>query len=129
LIVVPATRVSRVRDDGGVAAAIVLFPIFFAVVFMFVQGVFWQNARTAASTAADHAAQAVALFGAPAGEAQAEAAAMAQSAGLRNVNVSVDRGGRLTVAVVTGRAPGIIAGTSITVTARSVAPTEGVRTP
>ena len=33
----------RLHDDRGVVAtAIVLFPVFAAVVFMFVQGAFWQ---------------------------------------------------------------------------------------
>ena len=35
----------RWRDPRGVAATIVLFPIFVAVTFMFVQGVYWQLDR------------------------------------------------------------------------------------
>jgi len=111
----------RLRDDRGmVAATIVLFPIFAAVVFMFVQGAMWQNDRQAAAAAADHASQAVALQGGSSGEAQADAAAMARSAGLRDVTVTISRGADATVVEVTGTAPGILHGM-----ARSVTPTEG----
>lgn len=124
------SRYGRLGDDRGVAAtAIVLFPMFATVVFMFAQGAMWQNDRQAAAAAADHASQAVALHGGSSGEAQAEAARMMRAAGLRNVNVSISRGGDATIVEVSGTAPGLITGTSITVSARSVAPTEGLDGP
>ena len=54
-------------DDRGVAAAIVLFPMFAAVVFMFVNGAMWQLDRQVATAAADRASQAVALHGSSVG--------------------------------------------------------------
>lgn len=123
------TRRARLRDDRGVAATIVLFPIFAAVVFMFVQGAMWQNDRQAAAAAADYASQAVALQGGSTGAAQSEASAMMRSAGLRDVTVSISRGADATVVEVSGTAPGILVGMSVAVSARSVTPTEGLDGP
>ena len=116
---------TRVRDDErGVAASIVLFPLFAAVVFMFVQGAWWQIGRQAASSAADRASQAVALYGYSSGEAEAAAVEQMTSAGLDNVSVSISRGADFTVVEVSGVADGLLSGMSITVTARAVTPTE-----
>ena len=122
-------RSARLADDSGVAATIVLFPVFAACVFMFVQAVFWQNDRLVASAAADRASAAVALYGSSAGDAQAIAVEQMTSAGLRDVSVSVSRGADTTVVEVSGTAPGLLAGMSITVTARSVTPSERYRAP
>lgn len=113
------------RDDRGVAATIVLFPIFAAVVFMFVQGAMWQTDRQVATAAADRASQAVALYGSSSGDAQSAAVTQMQSAGIRDVSVSISRGADVTVVEVSGTAPGLLTGMSVTVTARSVTPTEG----
>ena len=59
---------ARWRDPRGVAATIVLFPIFVAVTFMFVQGVYWQLDRQVAVAAADRASEAVAMYGSSASE-------------------------------------------------------------
>ena len=99
---------ARWRDPRGVAATIVLFPIFVAVTFSFVQGVYWQLDRQVAA-------------------AEAVAVAQMESAGIRDVSVSVSRGADLTTVSVSGTSPGIIAGTSVHVSARSVTPSEGVR--
>lgn len=123
------TRRALLRDERGVAATIVLFPLFAACVFMFVQAVFWQNDRQVASAAADRASAAVALYGSSSGEAQAMAVQQMTAAGLRDVSVSVSRGADATVVEVSGTAPGLLSGMSITVTARSVTPSEGFRTP
>lgn len=119
----------RMADDRGVAATVVLFPLFAVSVFAMVQGILWQNQRQVAVAAADAASAAVALYGASPDTAQAEALAQARSAGLREVSVSISRDARFTVVEVSGVAPGIIAGTSVTVTARSVTPSEGYRSP
>lgn len=118
------SRHRRLRDDRGVAATIVLFPIFAACVFMLVQGAMWQTDRQVASAAADRASQAVALYGSSAGDAQSAAIGQLQSAGLRDVSVSISRGTDLTVVEVSGNAPGLLSGTSVTVSARSVTPSE-----
>lgn len=118
------SRHRRLRDERGVAATIVLFPVFAASVFMFVQGAMWQTDRQLASAAADRASQAVALYGSSAGDAQSAAISQMQSAGLRNVSVSISRGAELTVVEVSGTAPGLLSGMSVMVSARSVTPSE-----
>ena len=116
---------ARVRDDErGVAASIVLFPLFAAVVFMFVQGAWWQISRQAATAAADRASQSVALYGYSAGEAEAVAVEQMAGSGLRDVSVTISRGDDSTVVEVHGTAPGLLSGMSISVSARSVTPTE-----
>jgi hypothetical protein len=67
------------------------------------------------------------MYGASVGDAQADAVAQMESAGLRDVTVSISSGTDATTVVVSGQAPGLLAGTSITVTARSTAPSEGYR--
>jgi len=117
--------VSRLRDDDrGVAASIVLFPLFAAVVFMFVQGAWWQIGRQTAAAAADRASQSVALYGYSPSEAESVAVEQMQSGGLRDVSVSISRGDEFTVVEVSGTAPGLLAGMSTTVSARAVTPTE-----
>jgi hypothetical protein len=90
---------------------------------MIVQTVTWQHTRQNVTAIADRTSLAVAAYEIPAGEAQADAQASLTSSGVRNVVVSVERGEQLTVVVITGRVPGILAGTSIRVSARSVSPT------
>lgn len=118
---------SRWRDRRGMAATIVLFPIFVAVTFMFVQGVFWQLDREVASAAADRASEAVAMYGSAPGAAQAIAVAQMESAGIRNISVNVSRGAEFTTVEVSGTSPGILTGMSVSVSARSVTPSEGYR--
>ena len=118
-------RFARLRDDRGVVAtAIVLFPIFAVVVFMFVQGAFWQLDVQAARAAADKASEAAAMYGHSSGSAEALAIQQMQSAGIRDVSVSVSRGDDLTVVDVSGTAAGLLPGTSIRVSAHSVTPSE-----
>ena len=93
---------ARWRDPRGVAATIVLFPIFVAVTFMFVQGVYWQLDRQVAAAAADRASEAVAMYGSSAGAAEAVAVAQMESAGIRDVSVSVSRGSDLTTVTRVG---------------------------
>ena len=119
----------RSTDDRGVAATIVLFPLFAAATFMVVQAAFWQNDRQVAAAAADRASAAVALYGSSAGEAEAVAREQLASAGLRDVEVAVSRGADATTVTVSATAPGLLAGMSVTVSARSVTPTEGYRAP
>ena len=121
----------RRSDDRGIAASIVLFPVFAALTFMFVQATFWQNDRQVAAAAADHASSAVALYGADAGRIESEAVAMLESAGMHSVSVSIAAGGPggTTVVIVTATAPGLLPGMAVTVSARSTAPAEGYRAP
>lgn len=120
----------RLRDDErGVAATIVLFPLFAVVTFMFVQAISWQHDRQLASVAADRASSAVALYGAAPSSAEADAAGRLRSAGMHNVTVSITRHADMTVVEIDGDAPGILVGTSAHVHARSVTPTERFDSP
>ena len=113
-------------DDRGVAAAIVLFPIFAAVVFMFVNGAMWQLDRQVATAAADRASQAVALHGSSVGAAQSVAVEQMAAAGIKDIAIDVSRGADFTTVSVSGRSPGLLAGMTVTVSATSVTPTEGL---
>jgi hypothetical protein len=121
--------VRRWTDERGAAATIMLFPLFAVVTFMFVQSTMWQQDRQVASAAVDRASAAIALYGSDAGAAQAEAAGKMRAAGMRNVTVAVSYDGDRVVVVATGTAPGIIIGTSASVTVRSVAPIEQFQDP
>ena len=113
------------RDDrGGVAATIVLFPLFAVVAFAFVQAMLWQRDRDLAAAAADRASSAIALYEADTGGAQGDLENDLRSLGLRDITVSVSRQADITVVEVSGDAPGIIIGTSVRVHARSVTPTD-----
>jgi hypothetical protein len=111
-------------DERGTAATILLFPIFAVVTFMFIQALLWQHDRQMAASAADRASSAVALYGSSPGMAQAAALDDLRRAGLENPSVSITRGADQTEVVVSGTAPGILIGTSSTVSARSVTATE-----
>jgi Flp pilus assembly protein TadG len=113
------------RDDrGGVAATVVLFPLFAVVAFVFVQAMLWQRDRDLAAAATDRASAAIALYDAAPAGAHDELETTLRSLGLENVSVSVDRGGDVTVVEASGDAPGILIGTSVRVHARSVTPTD-----
>jgi Flp pilus assembly protein TadG len=126
-----ATVLQRFRRDdrGGVAATIILFPLFAVVAFMFVQVMLWQRDRDLASAAADRASSAIALYDAGPAGVQGELESSLRSIGLRNVAVSVSRGADTTVVEVSGDAPGILIGTSVRVHARSVTPTNRYSAP
>lgn len=119
----------RAADERGIAATIVLLPIFAAATFMLVQAVFWQNDRQVAANAADRASAAVALHGARVGDAEADAVAQLASAGLSDISVSITRGPATTTVQISARAPGLLTGMSVTVSATSVTPSEGYRAP
>jgi hypothetical protein len=115
-----------VNDERGVAAAIVLFPLFAATVFMFVNGAMWQLDRQVATAAADRASQAVALHGSSVGAARGVAVQQMAAAGMESIAVSISRGADFTTVSVSGRSPGLLSGMSVTVQATSVTPTEGL---
>ena len=118
------------RDDrGGVAATIVLFPLFAVITFAFVQVMLWQRDRDLAAAAADRASSAIALYGAGPGGAHGELESDLRSLGLRNIAVSVSRSDDVTVVEVSGDAPGILIGTSVRLHARSVTPTDRYNAP
>ena len=113
-------------DERGVAATIVLFPMFAAAVFMLVNGAMWQLDRQVATAAADRASQAVALYGSSVGAAHSVAVAQMESAGIEDISVSISRGADSTTVSVSGTSPGLLSGMTVTVRATSVTPTEGL---
>lgn len=115
------------RDERGVAATVVLFPIFMALAFMSVQAVAWQNDRQVIAAAADRASAAVALYGSTSGEAEAFARQRLESAGMRDIAVSISRGETATVVTISASAPGLLIGTSITVSASASTSSERVQ--
>lgn len=119
----------RVRDDRGTAASIVLFPLFAALTFVFVQAAFWQQDRQLTTAAADRASAAVALYGSDPGQTQSEAIERLERSGMTNVVVTITSGLDTTTVVITGSAPGILVGTSSTLSATSITPNEGFRAP
>ena len=116
-------------DERGVAATIVLFPMFAAVVFMFVNGAIWQLDRQVATAAADRASQAVALYGSSVGAARSVAVEQMAAAGIDSISVEISRGAEFTTVFVSGKSPGLLSGMSVTVSATSVTPTEGLDAP
>jgi hypothetical protein len=117
------------RDERGIAATIVLFPLFAVAAFSAVQAISWQHDRQLAAAAADRASSAIALYDTDAGRAVGEAESRLERAGMRNVTVTVTRTEDLTIVEISGDAPGILIGTSVRVHARSVTPTEGFDQP
>lgn len=122
-----ASDCSRLRDARGVAATVVLFPIFIALALMLVQAIAWQNDRQVVAAAADRASAAVALYGSTSGDAEAFARQRLESAGMRDVSVSIARGTAATVVTISASAPGLLLGTSITVSARATTSSERVQ--
>ena len=120
---------SMIVDERGSAATIMLFPVFAICALVLVQGVFWQQDRTVAEAAANRASSAVALYDATTGDAEAEAIARMQAAGIVDVSVSISRDNNATIVVVSGTAHGLLPFTSQPISARSVTPTEVFRAP
>lgn len=120
---------SRIDDDRGAVTSILLFPVFAICALLLVQGVFWQQDRTVAASAADRASAAIALYNAAPSDAEADALARMSAAGLVNVAVSITRNADVTVVVVTGTSHGLLPFTSSTISARSVTPTESFVAP
>lgn len=117
----------RLRDARGVAATIVLFPIFMALTFMMVQAIWWQNDRQLVAAAADRASAAVALYGSSGAEAETIARQRLEAAGLREISVSISGGADVTVVTISAAAPGLLGGTSITVSASATTSSERVQ--
>jgi hypothetical protein len=102
-----------------------LTPVFVVLAFAAVQAALWSHARTEARVVARDAAALVARSGAAPADARGSAAAVLRSdTDLRDVHVRVDAGGDLVTVVVTGRAPGIITGTTAPVAVTEVIPRE-----
>ena len=119
-----------VSDERGVAAAIVLFPMFAAVVFMFVNG----GDVAARPAGGDRGRRPRVTGGRPPRLVGRCGAAASPSSrwrppGIDDISVSISRGAEFTTVSVSGKSPGLLAGMTVTVRPTSVTPTEGLDDP
>jgi len=122
-------RPTRDLDRGSTTLTTVLLaPVFVVVAFAAFQAAMWTHARTEARAVARDAAALVARNGqdAVAVEASAEAILRA-SVDLAQPDVEITPQGQFVVVRVTGRAPGIIRGTSSSIEVTEAMPMEGFR--
>jgi|SRR5450432_3179893 len=129
----PARRPGR-GDRGALTLSyVIIVPVFLAAVMVIVQFSLWYLAREAALAAARQGADAARAFNTPvaAGPAAALAFARRDGAGyLLAAAASAAGSGRHTVQItVTGRAPSLVPGLTITVRQVARAPVERFTTP
>jgi len=126
----PQTRSSAPRrwrgEDGSTSLSVALLtPLFVVLAFAAFQAALWSHARTEARVVARDTAALVARAAVPATDAVASATAVLEAdTDLRNVVVSTRMEPGLVTVTVTADAPGIIRGTSTTVTVTSAVPVE-----
>jgi hypothetical protein len=127
---VERSQAQRLRGDRGAATSLavaLLTPMFVFLAFAAFQAAMWSHARTEARVVARDTAALVARSGVAAGDAQASAAAvLAADTDLRNVVVNVAATASVVTVTVTGDAPGIIRGTSNSLSVTSAVPVEEI---
>ena len=102
-----------------------LTPLFVVLAFAAVQAALWSHARTEARVIARDTAALVARSGVAPADARASArAVVAADTDLRDASVRIRDDGELVTVVVSGRAPGIILGTSVTIAVTELVPVE-----
>lgn len=121
---------ARAHGDRGAAtslSAALLTPVFVLLAFAAFQAAMWSHARTEARVVARDTAALVARSGmAPSDAAAAASAVLGSDTDLRNVSVVVDGGAEVVTVTITGDAPGIIRGTSASVSVVSAIPREAL---
>lgn len=117
------------RDRGSTSLTTVLLaPVFVVLAFAAFQAAMFTHARTEARAVARDAAVLVARHGeSAAAVATSSSAALAGSELIRDVDVSVAVDDGLVVVRLTGRAPGIVRGTSWPIDVTEALPIEGFR--
>jgi hypothetical protein len=117
------------RDLGSTSLTTVLLtPVFVVVAFMAFQAALWSHARTEARVIARTSAALVARSHAdPYDAARSATATLSADTDLTAPAVTVDVADGLVVARVSGRAPGIVRGTSTGIDIVEVVPLEGFR--
>ena len=120
--------VRRCRDDRGSTslAVALLTPLLVILMFAAVQAALWGHARTEARATARRTAALVARSGVSVDDARATALENLADDDLTDVSVSIAVDGDTVVVTVTGRAPGIVVGTTRDVTVTEALPLEGV---
>lgn len=125
-----ATR-RGIDDPGSTSLSVVLLtPVFIVLTFAAWQSALWSHARTEARVAARDAAALVARSDANAGStAAATASVLASDTALRNIDVTINEADGLVVVTVHADAPGMMAGTSKSVSVTVAVPVEEVTAP
>ncbi len=116
-------------DRGSTTLTTVLLtPVFVVVAFAAFQAAMWTHARTEARAVARDAAALVARNGeSPAAVESSAEAALRSGADIDQPDVEIIPQGQFVIVRVTGRAPGIIRGTSAPVEVTEAMPIEGFR--
>ncbi len=118
----------RVRGDGGAATSLsvaLLTPMFVILAFAAFQAAMWSHAKTEARVVARDTAALVARSSVAADDAEASATAILEAdTDLSNVAVTATSAAGVVTVTVTADAPGIIRGTSTTVSVTSAVPIE-----
>lgn len=130
MIVVERRRPAHARADRGSTSltTVLLTPVFIAIAFMAFQAAMWSHARTEARAIARDSAALVARNGVPIGDVEMTAQrALDSEVELLDPAIEITSDGELVTARVTGRAPGLLRGTSTPVDVRAVVPQEGFR--
>jgi Flp pilus assembly protein TadG len=118
------------RADRGSTSltTVMLTPVFIAIAFMAFQAAMWSHARTEARAIARDSAALVARNGVPIGDARTTAQrTLDTEIDLLDPVIEITSDGELATARVTGRAPGLLRGTSAPVDISAVVPQEGFR--
>jgi Flp pilus assembly protein TadG len=118
------------RADRGSTSltTVLLTPVFIAIAFMAFQAALWSHARTEARAIARDSAALVARNGVPIGDVEMTAQrALDAEVELIDPAIEIASDGRLVTARVTGRAPGLLRGTSSPVDITVAVPQEGFR--
>jgi len=113
-------------DRGSTSLTVVLLtPVVVVLMFAGFQAALWNHARAEARSVARDVAALVARDGLPVGQAIAAAQSALTDTALTDPQVSIDStGGRVRVSI-SGRAPGILRGTSSAVAVHADLPVEG----
>ncbi len=116
-------------DRGSTSLTTVLLtPVFVVVAFAAFQAAMWTHARTEARAVARDTAALVARSGVEIDAAEASAeAALRSSVDIVQPDVEITSSGTFVVVRVTGRAPGIVRGTTAPVDVTEALPIEGFR--
>lgn len=116
-------------DRGSTSLTTVLLtPVFVVIAFAAFQAAMWTHARTEARAVARDAAALVARSGeSPAAVESSAEAALRSGADIDQPDVDIIPEGQFVIVRVTGRAPGIIRGTSAPVDVTEAMPIEGFR--
>ena len=118
------------RSDRGstTLTTVLLTPVFVVIALMAFQAALWSHARTEARVVARDSAALVARGHADPAQIESSAAAvLAADTDLADPSVEIDVGPRLVTARVSGRAPGMIHGTSTPIEVVEAVPREGFR--